>query len=349
MIPFRAKILVVDDDRINRTLLTTMLKNEGYEVDSAENGLQCLDKLHAGRYDILLLDLHMPGMDGYEVLHSMGEDGTLKQVPVIVISAADSLDDVIKSIILGAADHIPKPFNPILLRARLSAVLKAKMLHDQQEDYRRQLEKKVQEQVGQIEDSLNRVQQTLEKTVLALSSVVEMRDGYTAGHQRRVSLLSCAIAEKLGFPKSRMDGIRVASVLHDIGKIAVPAEILSKPGRLNGAEFEVIKLHCEVAYKILGTIDFPWPVPEIVLQHHEKNDGSGYPFGLKGGDLLLESRIIQVSDIFEAMSYHRPYRPSLGSEAARREIIANRGVFYDEDAVDAFLSLEDLSFIFTAS
>jgi putative two-component system response regulator len=254
------------------------------------------------------------------------------------------MDDVIKSISLGAADHLPKPFDPILLQARLNATLKAKLLQDKQESYRQQLEKRVQDQVRQIEDSLKKAQQMLEKTVLALSSVVEMRDMYTAGHQQRVSQLACAIAEKLGLSKSRVDCTRASAILHDIGKIAIPAEILSKPGKLHPAEFDVIKLHCEVARKILCTIDFPWPVPEIVVQHHERIDGTGYPAGLTGKDLLLEARIIQVADVVEAMTSHRPYRPALGREAADRQVKANRGIFYDPETVDAYLQLKDFNF-----
>lgn len=339
-----ARILVVDDDGINRTLLTTMLKNEGFTVSSAENGAQCLEELGNGTYDIILLDLHMPVMDGYQVLESMRNNRKMNKIPVIVISASDSMEDIIRSINLGAADHLPKPFNPVLLKARLNSTLKAKLLQDRQENYRQQLERTVREQVWQIEDSLRKSQQTLEKTVLALSSIVEIRDVYTAGHQQRVSRLACAIAEKLGLPKTRVEGIRVSAILHDIGKIAVPAEILSKPGKLHEAEFEVIKLHSEVAHKVLGTIDFPWPVAEIVLQHHEKQDGSGYPLGVGGKDLLLESRIIQLSDVVEAMSSHRPYRPALGDEMAHLEVTANKGILYDPEVVDAYVSLNNFQF-----
>jgi len=340
-----ARILIADDDGFNRILLTTMLDNEGYHVDSVENGAHCLEVLEKNSYDVLLLDLRMPIMDGYKVLEVMRKNSKMSNVPVIVISASDAMDDVIKSISLGAADHLPKPFDPILLQARLNATLKAKLLQDRQENYRQQLERRVQDQVRQIEDSLKKAQQMLEKTVLALSSVVEIRDIYTAGHQQRVSQLACAIAEKLGLSKGRIDAIRVSAILHDIGKIAIPAEILSKPGKLHPAEFEVIKLHCEVARKILCAIDFPWPVPEIVVQHHEKNDGSGYPAGLTGKDLLLESRIIQVSDVVEAMTSHRPYRPALGREAADRQVTANRGILYDPEVVDAYLQLKDFNYL----
>lgn len=339
-----ARILVADDDGFNRILLTTILNNEGYRVNSVENGAQCLEQLERNSYDVLLLDLRMPVMDGYQVLEAMRKNSKMSNVPVIVISASDAMDDVIKSISMGAADHLPKPFDPVLLQARLNATLKAKLMQDRQENYRRQLERRVQDQVKQIEESLKKAQQMLEKTVLALSSVVEIRDIYTAGHQQRVSQLACAIAEKLGLSTNRVDGIRVAAILHDIGKIAIPAEILSKPGKLHPAEFEVIKLHCEVAQKILCTIDFPWPVPEIVVQHHEKIDGSGYPAGLTGKDLLLEARIIQVSDIVEAMTSHRPYRPALGREAANIEVQSNRGMLYDPEVVDAYLQMKDFKF-----
>jgi putative nucleotidyltransferase with HDIG domain len=166
-----------------------------------------------------------------------------------------------------------------------------------------------------------------------------MRDPYTAGHQQRVTQLAVAIATEMGLPTEQIDGIRVIGTLHDVGKICIPAEILSKPGKLTKVEFTIIKIHSQAGYNILKTVEFPWPVAKIVLQHHERMNGSGYPKGLRGEDILLESRILAVADVVEAMSSHRPYRPALGTHKALEEIEQNSGVLYDADVADACLRL----------
>jgi len=190
-----------------------------------------------------------------------------------------------------------------------------------------------------LKRSLDMLKTALHGTVDALSSASETRDPYTAGHQRRVAQLACAIAEDMQLDPKVIDGIRVAALLHDIGKIYVPAEFLSKPGKLSEIERDLLKTHPQVGYDILKNIDFPEPVAEIVLQHHEKIDGSGYPRGLAGKDILVEARILAVADIIEAMASHRPYRPSLGIKAALREIMAKKSTLYDPKVVEACMKL----------
>ena len=191
----------------------------------------------------------------------------------------------------------------------------------------------------ELKQSFERLRSTMEGTVEALISTTERRDPHTAGHQQRVTQLACAIAEEMGLPKDQIEGIRVAGSLHDIGKIYVPAEILSKPGRITDIEFNLIKIHPQVGQEILKAVNFPWPVAEIVLQHQERLDGSGYPAGLKGDEILLDARILAVADVVEAMSSHRPYRPTRGTGEALEEISQNRGILYDAEVVDACLKL----------
>ncbi|MCJ7546002.1 MAG: PAS domain-containing protein [Deltaproteobacteria bacterium] len=186
----------------------------------------------------------------------------------------------------------------------------------------------------ELQGSYHKLRETLIATVNALASTIEMRDSYTAGHQRRVTMLACAIAEEMGLTDEQFDGLRLAGLVHDIGKITVPAEILSRPGRISDAEFNIIKTHAQAGYNVLKDIEFPWPVAQIVLQHHERLDGSGYPQGLKDGGIMLEARILAVADVVEAMASHRPYRPALGIEAALEEITKNRGVLYDPEVAD---------------
>ena len=175
--------------------------------------------------------------------------------------------------------------------------------------------------------------------IRAIERVVDARDPYTAGHQHRVARLAEAIALEMGLPSDTVEAIHVAASIHDLGKIYVPAEILSKPGLLSDIEREIIRTHPQVGFDILETIDFPWPVAEIVLQHHERLDGSGYPRGLKGGEIRIEARIVGLADVVESMGSHRPFRPTLGMDRALAEIRQNRGVLYDPDVVDACLAL----------
>lgn len=190
-----------------------------------------------------------------------------------------------------------------------------------------------------LKKSRDALHSSLEETVKSLALAAEKRDPYTAGHQMRVDLLACAIARELNLPEEQIEGLHFAALLHDIGKISLPSEYLAKPARLSAQERAIIKCHTEVGYEILKNIPFPWPVADIVYQHHEHLDGSGYPRGLTDKDLLLESKILAVADVVEAMSSHRPYRPSLGLDTALDEIRTGRGILYHAESVDACLRL----------
>ncbi len=191
----------------------------------------------------------------------------------------------------------------------------------------------------EIKKDFKDLRRTLEGTVHALAVTAETTDPYTAGHQYRVSSLACAIARKMGLPEKQIEGIRIAGILHDIGKIYVPAAILNRPGKLVEIEFGLIRAHPTVGYNILKSIDFPWPVAEAVLQHHERLDGSGYPKGLKSEGIILEARILGVADVVEAMSSHRPYRPAIGRDISINEISQNKGILFDADVVEACIKV----------
>lgn len=196
--------------------------------------------------------------------------------------------------------------------------------------------KKVEQEIKQNFEKMRKI---LEETVDSLASAVGQRDPYTDGHQQRVTKLALAIAAEMVLSQEQMDGIRIAGLLHDVGKIVVPAEILSKPSKLTTAEFSIVKTHCQVGYDILKGIEFPWPIAQIVLQHHERIDGSGYPQGLKGEAIVLGARILAVADVVEAISSHRPYREALGIDKALEEISKNKGILYDADVVEACLKI----------
>jgi HD-GYP domain-containing protein (c-di-GMP phosphodiesterase class II) len=195
--------------------------------------------------------------------------------------------------------------------------------------------------------SMDKLLQTMKKTIEAMASTVEFRAPYTAGHQRRVAQLAEAIAQELGLPEDETQGIYLAATIHDIGDIQIPAEILTRPGSLNSIEREIVQSHPQAGYDILKGIDFSWPIAEMVFQHHERLDGSGYPKGLKGDQILLGAKVIAVADVMEAMSSHRPYRASLGVEAAIAELETHKGQLYEAAVVDACIKLvQEKKFVF---
>jgi len=232
----------------------------------------------------------------------------------------------------GSYDHVLTPVN----RWDIDVIIeKINVMASQIAVRDRQLRDLI-ESIAKSRDDLH---QSLEETVISLASTAEKRDPYTAGHQERVNRLALAIAKEQGLPEQQMEGLHIAALLHDIGKIALPAEYLAKPTKLSELEKLVIQHHSEVGYEILKNIHFPWPVAEIVYQHHEHLDGSGYPRGLTDNEIYLEAKILAVADVVEAMSSHRPYRPSLGINAALDEIRSGRGTLYHTSSVDACLRL----------
>ena len=186
----------------------------------------------------------------------------------------------------------------------------------------------------QLEESMEKLGKALEGSIRAIARTVETRDPYTAGHQQRVADLACSIAREMNLPPHQVEGIRMGGVIHDLGKVSIPAGILSKPGRISSLEFELIKTHPTTGYEILKTIEFPWPIARMVLQHHERLNGSGYPSGIGADEILLEARILGVADVVEAMASHRPYRPALGIERALKEVEDHKGTLYDANVVD---------------
>ena len=191
----------------------------------------------------------------------------------------------------------------------------------------------------ELQQGFESLKEVMHGTIKAMALTVETRDPYTSGHQQRVADLVQAVARQIGLTEERIEGVYMAAAIHDIGKISLPAEILSKPGQLSEIELRLIQEHPKIGYEILRGIDFPWPIAEIVLQHHERLDGSGYPRNLAGDEILLEACIIGVADVVETMSSHRPYRPSIGLDKAIEEIVSRKGRLYDPDVVDACLKV----------
>lgn len=328
----KGRILAVDDTPASLKLLTELLKAEGYDVRAAISGELALHAAVSDPPELVLLDIRMPGLDGFEVCRRLKADAATREVPVIFVSAASETEEKVKGFGLGAVDYVTKPYQRDELLARVHTHLELHRL-------RHHLEEMVDERTRELEESQQKLKSSLVESIAALAAAVEMRDPYTAGHQRRVADLAMAIARQLGMPEDRVEGIQLAGVVHDVGKIQIPAEILSKPGRLNELEFSLIKQHPQAGYELLKNIAFPWPIAGAVRQHHERLDGSGYPDGAQGDAILFEARIIAVADVVEAMSAHRPYRPGQGLDAALAEVIDGRGTRYDDRVVDACVTL----------
>ncbi len=327
MNPSRPLVLIVDDNPTNIDLLVNTLKTE-YRLGVAKNGLKALEYAADHKPDLVLLDIMMPEMNGYEVCTRLKANPETASIPIIFITAMSETVNKTRGFELGAVDYITKPFHAAEVKARIGAHLALEEMRLQLKSHNLLLEQQVEQKTAQISEILN-------ASIHSMALMVEIRDPYTAGHQQRVAQLACAIAEKMGLAQEIINGIRIAGILHDVGKIRIPVSILSRAGRLLEAEFEMIKIHPQVSFDILKNIPFPWPVAQMALQHHERLDGSGYPQGLSGDQILLEARILAVADVTEANSSFRPYRPARGIEAALTKIVQQKGKRYDTDAVTA--------------
>lgn len=279
----------------------------------------------------------MPGESGDEFIGFVLEHHP--DTAAIAISGNGDSNFALSMLNIGVYDYIIKPISRNNVLISVANALQRKKLETSNLILRIDLERKVDERTQFLYQSMQKLQKAMSGIVTAMTNTVETRDPYTANHQRRVKNLAEAIASKIGFSREQQDAVKVAAIMHDLGKICIPAEILSKPSRLTTNEFNLIKEHPQRAYDIIKEIEFPWEIATIIKQHHEKLDGSGYPLGLKGNDILPESRVITVADVVEAMASHRPYRPALGVEKALEEIKQNTGKFYDPIAADACVSL----------
>lgn len=335
----QGNIVIVDDQPNNLRVLSGILQQAGYKVRPALDGKFALQSIKSSPPDLILLDIRMPEMDGYEVCRHLKADEQTREIPVIFISALQDMEDKLNAFRVGGVDYVAKPFQMEEVLARVQAHIK---LYRLQCNLQNVIETRTQDlrmTLESLSESQKKYSKILEEMILAISMTIEKRDPYTAGHQWRVSLIAAEIAHELGMSADRIEGIRLGGMVHDIGKIYVPVEILARPGALSDIEFSFIKTHPEVGYDIVKHVQFPWPVADMILQHHERLDGSGYPRGLKRGEILLESQIISVSDIVEAIASHRPYRPALGLEHALKEIRAGAGRIYDADVAAACLRL----------
>ena len=454
------EILIVDNiPIIQRSLLMDILVPEGFHVQFANNGELALRSVASNPPHLILLNINIPGMDGFEVCRRLKTQEESREIPVLFISDLPGLEEKVNGFGLGAVDFISKPFQREELLARVRTHLELSRLRTKLEDQvaerTAQLRKSAEEMenlynnapcgyhslnekgiflrinhtelkwlgytrdeligekkfsdliapenlptfqenfsclktegfVGALEleiirkdgttfpvllnasviydspghylmirstmfdiserkrkedelkQSFNKLHKVLGGIIQAMALTVESRDPYTAGHQRRVSNLARSIGQEMGLIKDQVEAIRTAGMVHDLGMISIPLEILSNPAQLSSLEFGLIRVHPQIGYNILKDIDFPWPIAKIVYQHHERINGSGYPLGLKDGEILPEAKVLMVADAVEAIASHRPYRPAQGIDVALKKISTNGGIIYDPEVVNTCLSL----------
>ena len=337
-------VLIVDDEEPVRRLLARILERGGYSCTTASSCEEAKALMQQRRFPLVLCDVNMPGQSGLDLVREMAASST--DTAVVMVSGVDDPAIARAALEAGAYGYILKPFNVGDILIQVSNALRRRQLELERKRHFEELEELVSQRTEELRErekslreALDRLRTALNGVIQAMAVAVETRDPYTAGHQQRVARLALAIGRDMGLSAESLEAIRMAGVVHDVGKISVPAEILSKPTRLTDLEFALIKTHPQVGYDILKNIEFPWPIARIVLQHHEKLDGSGYPDGVKGDEILVEARILVVADVVEAMASHRPYRPALGISVALEEISRNRGTLYDSEAAGACLRL----------
>lgn len=368
------RILVVDDDATVLELYQKILCPEkplaifpSFEITCCTQGDQAVDAVRRSLeenapYAVVFVDLNMPpGPDGEwtaEEIHKL--DPILN---IIMVTGYRSVSIGYLQQQPGFSNsllYLQKPFHRLeiiqfatALSTKWQAERQLLSLHAELEflvekrtaelvESNKMLKIEIENRKGvqhELEQSFENLKKVMHSTVKAIAMTVEKRDPYTSGHQHRVSALARAIAEEIGLSEDQTEGLYMAAAIHDIGKISLPAEILAKPVQLSSIELSLIQAHAQAGYDILKGVEFPWPIAEIVLEHHERMNGSGYPQGLSGDGILLEARIIGVSDVVETMASHRPYRPSIGMDKALEEIIQNKGTLYDAQVVDACLTV----------
>lgn len=332
-----SRILIVDDEKSIRLTLQQFLLREGFEVDVADQAQSAVSLFREKNYDVIVTDIIMPHISGIELLSYIREISD--SVQIIVMTGEPTVDTAIKALHMGANAYLKKPVcKDEFIKAIYHATQTKKLndvkadLEEQNQLYQKNLERLVDKKTQDL-------QKAMQSIISLITIVVEMKDPYTAGHQRKVGNLSAAIAKKMGLDAEAASLIRITGYLHDIGKIAIPSEILSKPGKLSPSEMQLIRNHPTLGYEMLNKVELPAVISDTIYQHHERCDGSGYPCGLKGYDIGIEAKIVMVADVTEAILSHRPYRPALGLEVAFKELRDNAGKLYDADVVKACLEL----------
>ena len=317
-------ILIVDDDPAGRQTLESILDEQGYQLEFAENGLQALQMIRQILPDVILLDVMMPGMDGFEVCQQVRNDPAIAEIPIIMLTALDDRRSFLNGLESGADDYLTKPYDRHELRARLLGITRLNR-------YRKLLDDRTN-----IEQAHLQLLSAYDATIEGWSRAMDLRDKETEGHTQRVTLLSEKLAKMAGIDENDLVHIRRGSLLHDIGKLGVPDSILLNPNKLTDEEWDMMRKHPQYAYEMIKPVEYLHPALDIPYCHHEKWDGTGYPRGLKGEEIPLSARIFAIVDVWDALTSDRPYREAWDKQRALQYINEQSGKHFDPNMVSLF-------------
>ena len=320
-------ILIVDDEPGGRYTLESILEEQGYRIEMAESGMEALEKARQLLPDVILLDVMMPGMDGFEVCQRIRKDPILAEIPIIMLTALDDRKSFLNGLESGADDYITKPYDRFELRARLLGITRLNRY------------KKLVDERANIEQAHEQLLSAYDATLAGWSHALDLRDKETEGHSQRVTDLSEKLARMMGIGETELVFMRRGSLLHDIGKLGVPDAILLKPDKLTDDEWVIMRKHPQYAYDMIFPIEYLRPSLDVPYCHHEKWDGSGYPRGLKGAEIPLAARIFAIVDVWDALTSDRPYRLAWDNQRALDHIREQSGKHFDPQVVELFNKL----------
>lgn len=335
----KARILVVDSDPAVRALIGTRLVIEGHECVQVNNARQAESRLQSGKFDLLICALDLPDKPGVDLLKQVHKDKP--HLPFVICASEDDARSATECMKMGAADYLVKPVQLDLMAQSVEEALQSERTKIEQEGYQSDLEETVERRTRQIQAAARRIEYTYDETLAALGGALELRDIETQGHSRRVTHYCLQLARAVHCPAEELKAIARGSFLHDLGKIGIPDAILLKPDRLTAEEMGVMQTHVRVGYELVCRIAFLTPAAQIVLTHHERWDGTGYPQGLRGIEIPLGARIFSIADTFDAMTSDRPYRAAVSFEEAQGEVERESGHQFDPDLVRVFLQIPE--------
>jgi putative two-component system response regulator len=336
-------VLVVDDEDLNIRLIEALLRPQGYEVSVARNGVEALERVRERPPDVILLDIMMPKMNGFETAKHLRADEETRLIPIVMVTALQDVEDRVKALEVGADDFLTKPVDRMELRARVGSLLKVKAYNDHMRDYQQELEKEVAHRTEELRGAYAKATEASLETIHRLSRAAEYKDEDTGAHILRMSNYSALIARRMGLNQTTVERILYAAPMHDVGKIGIPDNILLKPGPLTAEEWVVMRQHTTIGGAILEGSDQGYiKLAEVIaLTHHERFDGTGYPRGLKGRSIPLAGRIVAIADVFDALMSKRPYKEPFPLDKSLGIIKEGRGNHFDPDVVDAFFDILD--------